>query len=847
MENKKKSITLMVVAIITLLALIIGATYAYFQATSNTGSGTDVNVLTATGDLLTFKIDKDINISVSQSDFKKGTGNKSDSTKASAILTASNSKNIESSSDRYNIYFIIEANDFIYTTDNATAEILLNVTDPNGNKVENITGLVHTDKGFDITTRTGGFLLVPDYDITATRGNTTTQDWKVEVTLVNLDTDQNKNTGKTLSGKLYVTKEKMSSYELTKITNVETETTYNSIKTTLQVANGTSPIEKYYYGIEKISSDATGYANTNSLKRLAFSDVSLIESDKSTYTFTNLEDNATYKIYSYGIDKNKIKTNIYETEVTTNTYNIAKINSVTHTSTLNSITLNVNAQKGDNEIEKYFYSKDNGETYIESTSSTYTFDNLTDTTEYKIKVKVLDSYGRYSTEYLEAIATTTYILPSVTKVNPTTKYNQITVTTTGTKGTNEISKYYYSINNSSYVEGTSTYTFTNLNEQTTYNIKVKVVDTNGRMSNEYSLSATTDAYKLPTITDVTTSSTYNSITINVSGQNGDGTITEYYYSKDNGSNYVKSTNSSYTFTNLTNNTTYYIKVYVKDSNGKISSVFSISAKTIIPTIADYCSSGTDLATCVKNFGNQGPEISKIYIHNSQLTNGAGDNSYRYAGSHNYVNNYICLDSYETTCPEANLFRIIGVFGDRVKVIRTEAVGLFWDANSLNTWSTSSLNTYLNGKYLTSLGTLAEKIATTTWKVGGNTSANISGVVPATAYQNEVGSSASSTTYDAKIGLMYVSDYGFAAWPSAWTLTMNSYKNASSWNWLYSDTTKWTISRNSDNSNTAFYVYGGNVDAEDTHVLTNMYPTFYLESSVTYAGGSGSRTDPIHIN
>ena len=359
MKNRKKTITLMLVAIITLLVLIIGATYAYFQATSNTGSDTDVNVLTATSDLLTFKIDKDINIIVSQSDFKKGAGNKSDSTKASAILTASNSKNIESSSDRYNIYFIIEANDFIYTTNNATAEILLNVTDPNGNKVENITGLVHTDKGFDITTRTGGFLLVPDYDITATRGNTTTQEWKVEVTLVNLDTDQNKNTGKTLSGKLYVTKEKMSSYELTKITNVETETTYNSIKTTLQVASGTSPIEKYYYGIEKISSDATGYANNNSLKRLAFNDVSLIESDKPTYTFKNLEDNATYKIYSYGIDKNKIKTNMYETEITTNSYNVAKINSVSHTSTLNSITLNVNAQKGDNEIEKYFYSKDN--------------------------------------------------------------------------------------------------------------------------------------------------------------------------------------------------------------------------------------------------------------------------------------------------------------------------------------------------------------------------------------------------------------------------------------------------------------------------------------------------------
>jgi len=846
MENeKKKSIILMLVAIITLLTLIIGATYAYFQASGNSGSGTDVNVVTATSDLLTFKIDKDINIIVSQSDFKKGAGNKSDSTKASAILTASNSKNIESTSDRYNIYFIIEANDFIYTTDNATAEILLNVTDPNGNKVENITGLVHTDKGFDITTRTGGFLLVPDYDISATRGNITTQEWKVEVTLVNLDTDQTKNTGKTLSGKLFITKEKMSSYELTKITNVETETTYNSIKTTLQVANGTSPIEKYYYGIEKISSDATSYANNNSLKRLAFSDVSLIESDKPTYTFKNLEDNSTYKIYSYGIDKNKIKTNMYETEVTTNSYNVAKINSVTHTSTLNSITLNVNAQKGDNEIEKYFYSKDNGETYIESTSSTYTFDNLTDTTEYKIKVKVLDSYGRYSTEYLEAIATTTYILPSVTKVTPTTKYNQITVTTTGTKGTNEISKYYYSINNSSYVEGSSTYTFANLNEQTTYTIKVKVADTNGRMSNEYSLSATTDAYKLPTITNVTTSSTYNSITINVTGQNGDGTITEYYYSKDNGSNYVKSTSSSYTFTELTSNTTFYIKVYVKDSNGKSSSVFTTNNTTIL-TIADYVIS--------QYTGTQGD--NGIYYHESSLANGAGDNSYRYAGASDSVNNYICLGSNEATCPDANLFRIIGVFGDKTKVIRAKSVGdKAWHSSSSNTWSSSSLNTYLNGEYLTSLGTIAEKIATTTWKVGGGSVSYILASVPKTAYQYEVGSSASTTTVDKKIGLMYVSDYYYSASPSAWTLVgykgsdaTKDYRAAKTINWLYLGSNEWTISRDSGNTAYAFYVNStGSVGRNYVTDSFAVRPSFNLLSAVTYASGSGTSSDPIRIN
>ena len=884
MQNKKHAIVLSIIASIALLSLIIGATYAYFQASGNSGSGTDVNVVTATSDLLTFKINKDINIIVSQSDFKKGSGNKSDSTKASAILTASNSKNIESSSDRYNIYFIIEANDFIYTTDNATAEILLNVTDPNGNKVENITGLVHTDKGFDITTRTGGFLLVPDYDITATRGNTTTQEWEVEVTLVNLDTDQTKNTGKTLSGKLFITKEKMSSYELTKITNVETETTYNSIKTTLQVANGTSPIEKYYYGIEKISSDATGYANNNSLKRLSFNDVSLIESDKPTYTFKNLEDNATYKIYSYGIDKNKIKTNMYETEVTTNSYNVAKINSVTHTSTLNSITLNVNAQKGDNEIEKYFYSKDNGKTYIESTSSTYTFNNLTDTTEYKIKVKVLDSYGRYSTEYLEAITTTTYILPSVTNVNPTTKYNQITVTTTGTKGTNEISKYYYSINNSSYVEGTSTYTFTNLTEQTTYTIKVKVVDTNGKMSNEYSLSATTDAYKLPTITNVTTSSTYNSITINVSGQNGDGAIIEYYYSKDDGSNYVKSTTSSYTFTNLTSDTTFYIKVYVKDSNGKTSSVFTTSIATTNPTIADFCKNGDKLATCVKNFGNQGPEMSKIYIHNSQLTNGARDNSYRYAGASKGVNNFVCFGSTTKPCPTDNLYRIIGVIDGKIKLIKydyanSNLLGIDGDykrtktpntdyykesltsideytwnykaANSSsNIWSTSLLNKInLNTNFINKIGsTWTNKITTTTWKVGGNTWDNIAKSDPIIAYQNEIVAPAENTTYDAKIGLMYVSDYSFAASPSAWSTMLYNYDNVKANNWMYMGFFDWTISRRSEYSDGLFIVFPyGRVDSFKASFSFAVRPVFNLLPSITYILGTGTKSDPIRLS
>ena len=239
----------------------------------------------------------------------------------------------------------------------------------------------------------------------------------------------------------------------------------------------------------------------------------------------------------------------------------------------------------------------------------------------------------------------------------------------------------------------------------------------------------------------------------------------------------------------------------------------------------------------------------IYYHNSTLTNGAEDNSYRYAGASDSVNNYICLGSDAATCPDANLFRIIGVFGDKTKVIRAKSVGnQHWSTNASNTWSSSSLNTYLNGTYLTSLGTLADKIATTTWKVGGGSWSNIAGSVPKTAYQYEVGSSASTTTVDKKIGLMYISDYGFAADQSGWTTKLSSYSSNKSKNWLFLGSSEWTISRRSDNTTNAFLVSGdGRMDYLDVGNLNGARPVFNLLSSVTYASGSGTSSDPIRIN
>ena len=280
---------------------------------------------------------------------------------------------------------------------------------------------------------------------------------------------------------------------------------------------------------------------------------------------------------------------------------------------------------------------------------------------------------------------------------------------------------------------------------------------------------------------------------------------------------------------------------------------SFSAKLMIqkeeyklPTLGEY----------VKSQYTETQGKNSLYYHNSSLTNGAGDNSYRYAGASDSVNNYICLGSDEATCPDANLFRIIGVFGDKTKVIRAKSVGdKEWNTSADNTWSSSSLNTYLNGEYLTSLGTIADKIATTTWKVGGGSWSNIVTSVPKTAYQYEVGSSASTTTVNKKIGLMYVTDYYYSASPSAWTLVgynesdeTKDYRAATSTNWLYLGSYEWTISRSSDNTNYAFFVDSiGNVSYDYVSDSYGVRPSFNLESSVKYVSGSGSMSDPVRVN
>ncbi len=259
--------------------------------------------------------------------------------------------------------------------------------------------------------------------------------------------------------------------------------------------------------------------------------------------------------------------------------------------------------------------------------------------------------------------------------------------------------------------------------------------------------------------------------------------------------------------------------------------------------------------------------------------------YAGVGKWSRVNNFVCFGTNAATCPTDNLYRIIGVFEDKVKLIKydyatstllgtdgdysgsdtpdtnyykgslTSIDTYYWNiATVKNTWSESNLNKInLNTNFINNIGsTWANKIATTTWKVGGNTNILLS--VPSVAYKNEIVTPAENTTYDAKIGLMYASDYYYAASPRAWTLVGcdfdegKDYRDASANNWIYMGHNEWIVSRKSDNSNNAFFVvYFGFVLYSNVSGDAGVRPSFNLSSSITYVSGNGSMSNPIRIN
>ena len=270
------------------------------------------------------------------------------------------------------------------------------------------------------------------------------------------------------------------------------------------------------------------------------------------------------------------------------------------------------------------------------------------------------------------------------------------------------------------------------------------------------------------------------------------------------------------------------------------------------TLADVCPDGGNLANCVSDLNTlAGDGASNLYYHDADLANGAQDNSYRYSGAN--PNNYVCFGSEAEICPDDNLYRIIGVFDNQVKLIKATSIGNYaWDSGSSNTWDETTKPDIYNTLNTTYYETLSSEWKTLinqthTWQVGGMTFENGRDVAK-TVYDYEVGINQTGYEETMAIGLIYVSDYGYASDYNDWSIALYDYFYSSSYsgsNWLYLEVDEWTISPFPSFPDSAFYVRSrGDLNITLANSGSNsVRPAFYLNSNVGLEGGSGTESDP----
>ena len=365
-------------------------------------------------------------------------------------------------------------------------------------------------------------------------------------------------------------------------------------------------------------------------------------------------------------------------------------------------------------------------------------------------------------------------------------------------------------------------------------------------------------------------------------------------------------------------TTYTLYIYIDGTVDNDSSMGGKSFKFTLgasgenalykkPSGADYIASLDGGTT-----GDSGSGVYKVQHDAIASSNSATGSEipavtdYRYYGPS--PNNYICLDMEgSSTCPDKHLYRIIGSIYEelegtnRLKVIKATPLtdgttkGFSWDYTSSgsysNIWATITSGNYSNS--LTSGSTLMKLLNSGAWWNGtsgsyynnGTTATNVNftnyklsdkaksyvtvsryylsgyttgDVNTTTMYGYERGTNRYDTNrplyWDGNVGLMYPSDFGYAAGNTCVTgTTLYNYDGGCmNKDWLYiSNTVQWLMSPNSGSS---YYVFGvdstGYVDYSDhtsSSYVFSARPVFYLTSSASISDGEGTSAAPYILS
>ena len=254
---------------------------------------------------------------------------------------------------------------------------------------------------------------------------------------------------------------------------------------------------------------------------------------------------------------------------------------------------------------------------------------------------------------------------------------------------------------------------------------------------------------------------------------------------------------------------------------------------------------------------------------NDLSYGSSENDeikmYRYIGPN--PNNYVffnCTDDTDTdTC---EYWRIIGVFqitdendetDYRMKIMRDEALNdkKYWNpysSSSTNNWNNSTIDTYLNNDYYSTLSTTAKNMIKPTiyyTSVLSYSGTNNYG----DTYNIYNGERRGSTFVRRKMSLIYPSDYFFTyAADDDSTCFDDPYNcNASRNSWMYKNYTYlndpfWTMTSKSKQEsyyNAMYIANNGKLMSDNIFANKNVIPVAYLSSGVEFVSGNGKEGNP----
>ena len=329
---------------------------------------------------------------------------------------------------------------------------------------------------------------------------------------------------------------------------------------------------------------------------------------------------------------------------------------------------------------------------------------------------------------------------------------------------------------------------------------------------------------------------------------------------------IKIINSYFLFTIV-----LIILVCVGYSSYALFSFTKTSNNVIEGTVGELKKSGADTLIKLTNNKDNSGLYTITHPADNTLQIGATESvtEYRYRGAS--PKNYVTFNN-ET-------WRIIGVFPtddgtgnieNRIKLIKDQSIGnKYWNTSDSNNWARpATLNTELNTTYLNSLDSTAQSmIGQAKYYLGGKTPTYNNGFTDTPlqfySYERKTKNTTSNEFYYGtnpnswvgKLGLMYLSDYGYASsncenkkiYDS--NSSSNDIRACNGTNWLYNiKANEWLLPQYARFSDGAFNVVSdGYVSYDNVSYSQNgVRPVLYLISSAQIIGGNGTSSSPYTL-